>query len=98
MYFAAAAAVSVRDRYSPPSADGTKYVFVAKVLTGAYVAGRPGLRAPPLREGAGGPPRRYDSVVDNPRQPGIFVIFNDTQAYPQYLISCRRCPPRGGPS
>ncbi|CAM9306180.1 unnamed protein product [Bubo scandiacus] len=63
VYFAAEAAVSVQERYSPRGPDGNKFVFVAKVLTG--------------------------DVVDNPRHPGIFVIFNDTQAYPQYLISCR---------
>ncbi|XP_074745857.1 protein mono-ADP-ribosyltransferase PARP10 [Strix uralensis] len=88
VYFAAEAAVSVQERYSPRSPDGNKFVFVAKVLTGEYAVGGQGLRAPPLREGAG-PPLRYDSVVDNPRHPGIFVIFNDTQAYPQYLITCR---------
>ncbi|XP_074997077.1 protein mono-ADP-ribosyltransferase PARP10 isoform X2 [Calonectris borealis] len=93
VYFAVHAAVSVQEQYSPSSADGSKYVFVAKVLTGEYAVGRQGLRAPPLREGAGAP-LRYDSVVDNPLQPAIFVIFNDTQAYPQYLITCRR---RGAP-
>ncbi|XP_032565635.1 protein mono-ADP-ribosyltransferase PARP10 isoform X3 [Chiroxiphia lanceolata] len=92
VYFAARAAISARDQYSPPSADGTKFIFVAKVLTGMFVAGRQGLRAPPLREGAEGP-QRYHSVVDNPQQPDIFVIFNDTQAYPQYLITCRRRDP-----
>ncbi|XP_064533697.1 protein mono-ADP-ribosyltransferase PARP10 isoform X2 [Pseudopipra pipra] len=92
VYFAARAAISARDQYSPPSADGTKFIFVAKVLTGMFVAGRQGLRAPPLREGAEGP-QRYHSVVDNPQQPDIFVIFNDTQAYPQYLITCRRRHP-----
>ncbi|XP_056340859.1 protein mono-ADP-ribosyltransferase PARP10 [Oenanthe melanoleuca] len=94
VYFAARAAVSARDRYSPPGAAGTKFIFMAKVLTGEFTAGRPGLRAPPLREGAG-VPRRFHSVVDDPRRPEIFVIFNDTQAYPQYLITCRSR--RGGP-
>ncbi|XP_039425839.1 protein mono-ADP-ribosyltransferase PARP10 [Corvus cornix cornix] len=88
VYFAARAAISARDRYSPPSAKGTKFIFVAKVLTGEFTAGQPGLRAPPLREGSGAH-QRYHSVVDDPRQPDIFVIFNDTQAYPQYLITCR---------
>ncbi|XP_005062610.1 PREDICTED: poly [ADP-ribose] polymerase 10 [Ficedula albicollis] len=94
VYFAARAAVSARDRYSPPSASGTKFIFMAKVLTGEFAAGRPGLRAPPLREGSG-VPQRFHSVVDDPRQPEIFVIFNDTQAYPQYLITCRSR--HGGP-
>ncbi|XP_071274308.1 protein mono-ADP-ribosyltransferase PARP10 isoform X4 [Agelaius tricolor] len=94
VYFAARAAISARDRYSPPSANGTKFIFVAKVLTGEFTAGQPGLQAPPLREGSVAP-RRFHSVVDDPRQPDIFVIFNDTQAYPQYLITCRSR--HGGP-
>ncbi|XP_064263193.1 protein mono-ADP-ribosyltransferase PARP10 [Passer domesticus] len=94
VYFAARAVISARDRYSPPSANGTKFIFVAKVLTGEFTAGRRGLRAPPLREGSGAP-QRYHSVVDDPRQPDIFVVFNDTQAYPQYLITCRSR--HGGP-
>nr|XP_054494541.1 protein mono-ADP-ribosyltransferase PARP10 isoform X3 [Agelaius phoeniceus] len=94
VYFAARAAISARDRYSPPSANGTKFIFVAKVLTGEFAAGQPGLQAPPLREGSVAP-RRFHSVVDDPRQPDIFVIFNDTQAYPQYLITCRSR--HGGP-
>ncbi|RMC22812.1 hypothetical protein DUI87_00183 [Hirundo rustica rustica] len=68
-FFAARAAVSARDRYSPPGAGGAKFVFVAKVLTG--------------------------DVVDDPRRPDVFVIFNDTQAYPQYLVTCRSR--HGGP-
>ncbi|XP_059334606.1 protein mono-ADP-ribosyltransferase PARP10 [Ammospiza nelsoni] len=94
VYFAVRAAISARDRYSPPSAGGTKFIFMAKVLTGEFTAGRRGLRAPPPREGSGAP-QRYHSVVDDPRQPDIFVIFNDTQAYPQYLITCRSR--HGGP-
>ncbi|XP_051466278.1 protein mono-ADP-ribosyltransferase PARP10 [Apus apus] len=93
VYFAVDAAVSAREQYSPCSANGTKFIFMAKVLTGLFARGGPGLRAPPLREGAGAP-LRYHSVVDNPHRPAIFVIFNDTQAYPQYLITCR-C--RGAP-
>ncbi|XP_068789740.1 protein mono-ADP-ribosyltransferase PARP10 isoform X8 [Struthio camelus] len=88
VYFAVHAALSAQEQYSPRSADGSKYIFVAKALTGDYAVGAKDLRAPPLKEGAEAP-LRYDSVVDNPREPSIFVIFNDTQAYPQYLITCR---------
>ncbi|XP_064010575.1 protein mono-ADP-ribosyltransferase PARP10 isoform X2 [Pogoniulus pusillus] len=94
VYFAVSAALPAQDRFSPPSSDGSKFIFVAQVLTGDFVKGSPGLRAPPLRAQPGHcPPRRYHSVVDNSQHPTIFVIFNDTQAYPQYLITCRQ---RGG--
>lgn len=90
VYFAVKAVLSVQEMYSPPSADGNKYIFVVKALTGEFTVGTPDMRVPPLREGPG-MPRRYDSVVDNRSQPALFVIFNDTQAYPQYLITCQRC-------
>ncbi|XP_066481709.1 protein mono-ADP-ribosyltransferase PARP10 [Tiliqua scincoides] len=88
VYFASRAAISVQDQYSPCSKDGNKYIFVTRTLTGDYAAGHQDLRAPPLREDVP-TPRRYDSVVDNPRSPSIFVVFHDTQAYPQYLITCQ---------
>ncbi|XP_053874931.1 protein mono-ADP-ribosyltransferase PARP10 isoform X2 [Malaclemys terrapin pileata] len=92
VYFAVNAVLSVQEQYSPRSADGNKYVFVAKTLTGDYTAGSRDMRAPPLKE-ATEAPLRYDSVVDNPPKPAIFVIFNDTQAYPQYLITCQLSKP-----
>lgn len=92
VYFAVSAALSAHERFSPPSSNGSKFIFMAQVLTGDFVKGSPGLRAPPLRAQPGHcPPRRYHSVVDNSQHPTIFVIFNDTQAYPQYLITCRQC-------
>ncbi|XP_038616010.1 LOW QUALITY PROTEIN: protein mono-ADP-ribosyltransferase PARP10 [Tachyglossus aculeatus] len=99
VYFAAQAGLSVQDQYSPCDARGYKAVFVARVLTGEYTAGKAGLRAPPLRQGPGSAPLRYDSVVDCPRQPSIFVIFHDTQAVPAFLITCQRRPsPASGPA
>ncbi|XP_015272446.1 PREDICTED: poly [ADP-ribose] polymerase 10 [Gekko japonicus] len=89
VYFAVQAFISVQEQYSPSSADGDKYIFVTRTLVGDYTTGSPQLRAPPLREGDAAL-RRYDSVVDNLQAPSIFVIFNDTQAYPQYLITCQR--------
>uniref|UniRef100_A0A670IU48 Poly [ADP-ribose] polymerase n=1 Tax=Podarcis muralis TaxID=64176 RepID=A0A670IU48_PODMU len=88
VYFAVKAVVSVQEMYSPSSSDGNKYIFVTRTLTGDYALGNPSMRAPPLREGDA-VPRRYNSTVDNLRNPGVFVIFNDTQAYPQHLITCR---------
>ncbi|XP_034275898.1 protein mono-ADP-ribosyltransferase PARP10 isoform X2 [Pantherophis guttatus] len=96
VYFAVKACLSARDQYSPRSPDGNKYIFVTRTLVGDYTAGNASMRAPPLREGDA-TLRRYDSTVDNPRKPSIFVIFNDTQAYPEYLITCRWVDPKGRP-
>lgn len=45
------------------------------------------MKAAPLKQGSD-LPLRYDSVTDNVSDPAIFVIFNDTQAFPEYLVSC----------
>ncbi|XP_048849154.1 protein mono-ADP-ribosyltransferase PARP10 isoform X2 [Brienomyrus brachyistius] len=89
VYFAVNSAVSVQDQYSPPNADGHKFVFVTKVLTGDFTKGNHDMKTTPLKEGSE-MPLRYHSVVDRVDSPTIFVIFNDTQAYPEYLITCQK--------
>jgi poly [ADP-ribose] polymerase 10/14/15 len=64
-------------------------MYLARVLTGVYTVGRKEMRVPPARDWAV-PHIVYDSLVNRPTQPYIFVIFNDTQAYPEYLITYRR--------
>lgn len=89
VYFAVNSALSVQDQYSPPNIDGYKYVFVSKVLTGDFTKGCHAMKTAPLKE-TGDIPLRYDSVTDDITKPSMFVIFNDTQAFPEYLITCQR--------
>ncbi|XP_074470025.1 protein mono-ADP-ribosyltransferase PARP10 [Sebastes fasciatus] len=89
VYFAVNSALSVQEQYSPPNADGYKFIFVSKVLTGDYTKGCHSMKTAPLKE-TGDIPLRYDSVTDDITKPGMFVIFNDTQAFPEYLITCQR--------
>ncbi|KAJ8403065.1 hypothetical protein AAFF_G00359810 [Aldrovandia affinis] len=89
VYFAVNSSLSVSDQYSPPNADGHKYVFMTKVLTGDFMKGRHEMKTAPLKENSD-VPLRYHSVVDNKDSPTLFVIFNDTQAYPEYLITCQK--------
>ncbi|XP_030645234.1 protein mono-ADP-ribosyltransferase PARP10 [Chanos chanos] len=89
VYFAVNSALSVSDTYSPPNADGHKFVFVARVLTGDFTVGKHEMKTAPLKDSSN-IPLRYDSVVDKTSSPTLFVIFNDTQAYPQYLITCQK--------
>ncbi|XP_027534842.1 poly [ADP-ribose] polymerase 14 [Neopelma chrysocephalum] len=85
-YFAAHASYSAQNQYSVPDANGKKHMYLARVLTGQYCAGKPGLITPPPKNPAD-PTDLYDSVVDNVSNPTMFVIFNDIQAYPEYLIT-----------
>lgn len=89
VYFAVNAVLSVSDTYSPPNADGHKFIFVAKVLTGDFTVGKHEIKTAPLKENSA-VPVRYHSVTDQIDSPTLFVIFNDTQAYPQYLITCKK--------
>ncbi|XP_067429769.1 protein mono-ADP-ribosyltransferase PARP14-like isoform X1 [Thunnus thynnus] len=84
-YFAVDPAYSARG-YARPDARGQKRMYLARVLVGDFVQGRSGMITPPPR-GSGNASDLYDSVTDNPARPTMFVIFNDIQAYPEYLIT-----------
>ncbi|XP_046555938.1 protein mono-ADP-ribosyltransferase PARP14-like isoform X3 [Haliotis rubra] len=85
VYFAVQASYSDRNTYSVPDIQGHKHMFQARVLTGMYCRGQGGIRVPPQRDASNH--IQYDSVVDNTGRPGMYIIFNDTQAYPEYLIT-----------
>lgn len=89
MYFAVNSVLSVKDQYSPPNQAGYKFIFVSKVLTGDYTKGCHSMKTAPLKE-TSDIPLRFDSVTDNIAKPTMFVIFNDTQAFPEYLITCQK--------
>lgn len=69
-----------------PDTTGHKRMYLAKVLVGDFTMGQQGLPAPPPRSQANYSDL-YDSVTDNKVPPTMFVIFNDIQAYPEYLIT-----------
>ncbi|KAG8430907.1 hypothetical protein GDO86_019771 [Hymenochirus boettgeri] len=85
-YFAVNAKYSSCDTYSKPHLSGIKQMYLARVLTGDYCAGQSGMIIPPPKNPLD-PTNLYDSVTDNTTQPNMFVIFNDIQAYPEYLIT-----------
>ncbi|KAL3864766.1 hypothetical protein ACJMK2_006422 [Sinanodonta woodiana] len=88
VYFAKHANYSASDAYSCPDSSGNKKMYLCHVLTGQYTTGRQGMRVAPAKSGSNANDL-YDSVVDNTSNPSIFVIFSDTQAIPEYLITFR---------
>ena len=82
-YFAVEASYS--NNYS--SGENPRFMFLASVLTGEYKPGNSTLRRPPLKDPRNPASDLYDSCVDNEKDPQIFVIFNDEQCYPSYLIT-----------
>uniref|UniRef100_A0A3B5AGM7 Poly [ADP-ribose] polymerase n=1 Tax=Stegastes partitus TaxID=144197 RepID=A0A3B5AGM7_9TELE len=73
--------------YAKPDVRGYKRMYQARVLVGDFTQGRAGLLSPPAKS-SGNATDLYDSVSDNTAKPTMFVIFNDIQAYPEYLPSC----------
>lgn len=73
-------------RYWIARADGcdVRLMFACRVLVGYYTRGEARLRRPPLRDAEGS---LYDSCVDNPRDPSVFVVFDRCQIYPEFLIT-----------
>ena len=86
VYFAVESEYSTRDCYSKPNAAGECFIFLCRVLVGEFCQGEENGAAPAVRYGD----VLYDSTVDNPRDPKIFVAYHDAQAYPEYLVKFRR--------
>ncbi|XP_069840936.1 protein mono-ADP-ribosyltransferase PARP14-like [Dendropsophus ebraccatus] len=85
-YFAVDANYSAVDSYSKPDTNGHKYMYLARVLTGIFCVGKKGMIAPPPKNSSDSTDC-YNSLTDDLANPKIFVIFNDVQAYPEYLIT-----------
>jgi len=86
VYFAVEFALAASNTYAVPDTSGNKHVYLSRVLTGDYTNGHQSYVVAPQKPGTTGVSNRYDSVVDNSAAPKLFVIFQDTQAYPEYLI------------
>ncbi|XP_033757736.1 protein mono-ADP-ribosyltransferase PARP14-like isoform X2 [Pecten maximus] len=84
VYFAVNASYSASTTYSRPDPSGHQRMYLCKVITGEFTQGTRGMRVPPAK---GQAHLLYDSVVDTPANPGMYIVFNDTQAYPDYLIT-----------
>ena len=71
------------------SSGASRYMFYGRVLTGDYTQVPKSynyevlLKAPPIKDKS----ILYDSVVDSVSDPKQYVVFNNDQSYPDYLIT-----------
>ena len=72
---------------SAPSATKWFKMYVVKVLVGEYTKGAREMIQPPKKNDLNNPTLLFDSVVNNVENPSIFVLFQDHQYYPEYLIT-----------
>lgn len=85
VYFATDSSYS--HRYADPDANGHRYMYYVQVLTGEYVRGDKNMIVPPLK--VTGQQVLYDSTVNDESNPTIFVVYQDSQNYPAYLVHYR---------
>jgi len=86
-YFAVNASYS--DNYAYSSSDGTKQMFLAKVLTGRSIKLKSdkSLRMPPVINPSVKGNMRYDTVNGYTNGSEVFIAYSNDKAYPFYLIS-----------
>ncbi|KAL8607981.1 hypothetical protein ACOMHN_005536 [Nucella lapillus] len=83
VYFAVNSNYSTHPQYSPVDPSGKRHVYQCKVLAGYATTGTHNMRVLPARDG----PVLYDSATNDLQKPVMYVVFNDTQAYPEYLVT-----------
>jgi len=66
---------------------GQQQMLLVDVLVGRFVQGAEGMKMCPLLPGSQF--AKYNSLVNRPADPSIFVIQHSNQAYPAYLITYR---------
>ena len=82
-YFACRANYS--HRYTQQGS-GRKMMFLARVLVGSFTNGDREMTRPPAKDPLH-PHVLYDSCCDNSSNPALFVIFENGQSYPEFLIT-----------
>ncbi|KAM4747510.1 protein mono-ADP-ribosyltransferase TIPARP-like [Rhinophrynus dorsalis] len=77
-------------RYSTSSTSGHHFMFLAKVLVGHPAVGNASFRRPPPKKPKDPASPLYDSCVSRSKDPDIFVLFDNDQFYPYYLIKYQK--------
>ena len=89
-YFAVKASYS--NKYAYCLSDGTKQMFLAKVLTGQSIELKADgdLRLPPVIKPTTKGNMRYDTVTGHTNGSQVFIAYSNDKAYPFYLISYKQ--------
>lgn len=83
-YFAVKSNYSSHDLFSPSNSKGERYIILARVVTGEFCVGKSTLKSAPYKDGSA--TEQYESVVDDESKPSMYCVFNDSSAYPEYII------------
>jgi poly [ADP-ribose] polymerase 10/14/15 len=80
------ASYSSHKAYSAPDNKGIQRMFLCRVAVGDWCKGKEGQLTPDPKPHSN-QLELFDSTVDNDKNPSIFVVYHDAQAYPEYLVS-----------
>ena len=84
-YFATTAKYS--HSYTKPFGNGgTRKMFLARVLVGKSTLGVTDYQRPPPLDSRRPHGALYDSCVNDVSNPSIYVVFDDEQSYPEFII------------
>lgn len=72
-------------RYSQ-GGSSDKVLFIARVLVGDYTKGEPEYKRPPAKDAKNPASDLYDSCVNKMSDPEMFIIFDNSQVYPEYIV------------
>ena len=88
VYFAKNSGYSLGYAPADPNNQNRRKMFLCKVLLGMWTKGEEQMCEPPIIDTSVNKVDRYDSTVDNPSNPAIFVsCFRDNMVYPAYIIT-----------
>ena len=82
-YFARDAKYSIK--YAERGSGGLRYMYLVRVLVGQYCVGNSSMIVPPAKNKLR-PDILYESVVDDKKDPSIFVVFCDNPVLPQNTL------------
>ncbi|XP_003390636.1 PREDICTED: poly [ADP-ribose] polymerase 14-like [Amphimedon queenslandica] len=85
VYFARDASYS--HSYTSPDANGVRHMYYTLVLTGEFTVGNSSMLAPPPKNPQIDPNVTFDATVNNVADPSIFVVYQDAQNYPAYMVN-----------
>ena len=85
VYFARDASYS--HRFTSPDANGVHHMYYTLVLTGEFTVGNSSMLAPPPKNPQVDPNVTFDATVNNVADPSIFVVYQDAQNYPAFMIN-----------
>ena len=91
IYFAVNASYS-KDNYAHKKSDNTRSIIFARVALGDVIElpKNNSYRLPPEKQVGQGKKfavQRYDSIKGNTRRTDIYIIYENSRAYPEYIVT-----------